>query len=256
MAQLNDQIAPDVPPQVFFGDEELEQRVTDLTLAAKRQPLISALVPDGPAFYLLFAQPCAQPTPGFDGLLGGYCRGTRALYSGSAVDMPGRLSRYLSRRSFGGAKGLPVERIWIAVVPTRTHAAALYGEAIWIPRCPWNRFELGGAGSRQQGKPRQRHQRVQPWARLWPREWDGLAPPAAVAATMLAMAARAVEPPPPGPAWAPLPLAGSPVGLGPIAVGGVREGAIEDPRGEVAEPLVGQTGQGSAVRLHRPRCAS
>ena len=193
--------------QVPFDDEALERRVVELALTADRQALLTAIAPSGPAFYFLFSQPrsCAR-TPEWDVLIGPFSTGSRPLYVGAATDMVRRLARYRSRESLGGAKGVPIGRIWVAIVPTRTHAGAKFGEAVWLPFCPWNRPELAGCGSRVQGAPR-RGQRVQPWARCWPRPWDQPATPAAVAATRLAMAARAVEPGPPGLSWVPLPLA-------------------------------------------------
>lgn len=234
----------------FFDDEILEQRVIDLTLAAERQPLLTATAPAGPAFYLLFAQPTHTPTAGWDILLGPFSRGLRPLYAGAALNMGSRLCRYRSSQSLGGARGVPVERIWIAIVPTRTHAGSLFGEAVWLPSVPWARRELAGAGSRVQGSPR-KTQRVQPWARLWPREWDGIPTPTAVAATRLAMAARAVEPPPPGPTWPPLPVAGGP-GSHPVRIG-VADGALDDAVDHVAKPLLQEAGQGPLVRLDGAR---
>ncbi len=196
-------------PATCIDDEAMTRRVVRSALSALRQPLLSADLAPRPAAYLLFAEQAADGPTDFDRLVGPYSLGERPLYAGAADDMRGRRARYAGPQSLGGARGLPTDRLWVAPVYARTRAGAVLAEAICMEvfACPWNAPDLAGAGSRQQGRLR-RGQRVQPWGRIWPRPWDGMPGPASRAASLLAMAAHAVEPAGPGPWWPPLPPLG------------------------------------------------
>ena len=199
-----------------IDDDQLTGRVIAAALAAERVSLLDAEY-SGPGGYLFFFCPAA---PGYDdelGMFGEWVMGARPIYAGAAADLGGRMRRYRSRQSFAGAQGLPIERVSVAAVPTRTLAGAVLFEQVSIAtwKTPLNSPLLAGAGSRHQGRQRVAGQRPQPFGRVFRRPWEAEATPAEIAATRLALAVRVAAPPVAAPSWPPLPaMAGgtAPVG--------------------------------------------
>lgn len=189
-----------------IDDDDLVRRVVAAALAAERHPLLDTEL-SGPGGYLFFLSPNVPGSGDPLALLGEWVMGSRPIYAGAAADLGGRMRRYRSPHSFAGAAGLPIERIWVAAVPTRSLAGALLVEqtAISTWRPPFNDALLSGAGSRHQGRQRIAGQRPQPFGRLFRRPWETAASPAEVAATHLALAVRVITPPDDAPSWSALP---------------------------------------------------
>lgn len=189
-----------------IDDDHLIQRVISASLAAERQPLVKADLPAGPGGYALFLGPGEGPVGICDTLLAPMATGEMPLYAGAAVDLAGRAARYKSPASLAGAQDFPMERVWIAAVPTRTTAGAVCVEAVLIAafQPPFNQPALSGLGSRVPGRNRIAASRVTAFDALFRRTWAGTASPIRICSARLALAAKAIAADTAGTAWPPL----------------------------------------------------
>lgn len=186
-----------------IDDESLSARIVASALAAERQLLPSARLPAEPGGYLLFVGPSVQ---GGTDELGPLAQGTRPIYAGAAADLRGRAQRYRSPQSLRGAENFFFDRLWIAVVPTRTLAGALLCEGVLIEVCsPLFNTVCTGLGSRVQGARRVAAQRPSPFDRRYRRPWAKRASPADACATLLGIVSKVAGPDATGPLWPPLP---------------------------------------------------
>lgn len=164
-------------------------------------PLLEARPEHGPAFYLFFlASTACRLTALYQDL----ALGADPIYAGATEDGAERMGRH--RTNLAGARGLPLQGLFVSILPMTSEAEAYYRERLFQQR---NRIcycqpGLAGLGSRRQGTVRERGQRPSRFDCIHPRPWAPRATRAEKAAARTALASFVADPTRPRGLWTPL----------------------------------------------------
>lgn len=150
-----------------WNEAEMRKQVMAWAVAAPRARASECEFPDGAGCYLAFVADDALLD-----VLAMYATGRAAVYAGSARSLRARHRRH--DKTVREADALDESTIWWSVLPTETHAAATYVEAVLLDelRPPWNERGCSGFGNQHPGHGRIATARVSPWDVTFPgRSW-------------------------------------------------------------------------------------